>query len=141
MPSQPPDAIILFAHGSRDPLWRAPIEAVAQRINQQSTQQHPQALARCAYLELCEPDLPTVATEVIAARAEFTRVNDLNSIIKVRIVPMFLGMGKHAREDLPELVVALRAAHPNVQFEVVAAIGEDARVTALLADMAVSSSH
>ncbi len=145
MPSHAPDAIILFAHGSRDPLWRAPIEAVAQRINQRinqsSSQQPQQALARCAYLELCEPDLPTVASEVIAARALFTRVNGLNDTIKVRIVPMFLGMGKHAREDLPELVVALRAAHPEVHFEVVAAIGEDARVTALLADMAVSSSH
>lgn len=140
MPSHPPDAIILFAHGSRDPLWRAPIEAVAERINQQGGK-HPQALARCAYLELCEPDLPTVATEVIASRAEFTRVNGLNSTIKVRIVPMFLGMGKHAREDLPELVVALRAAHPDVQFEVVAAIGEDPRVTALLADMAIGNDN
>ena len=60
MPSNPPDAIILFAHGSRDPLWRAPIEAVAQRINQQTGNA---LLARCAYLELCEPDLPTVAIE------------------------------------------------------------------------------
>ena len=140
MPSHSPDAIILFAHGSRDPLWRAPIEAVAERINQQEGQ-HPQALARCAYLELCAPDLPTVATEVIAARARFTRVNGLNSTIKVRIVPMFLGMGKHAREDLPELVVALRAAHPDVQFEVVAAIGEDPRITALLADMAIGNDN
>ena len=49
---------------------------------------------------------------------------------------MFLGMGKHAREDLPELVTALREAHPLVKFEVVAPIGEDARVTALLAEMA-----
>jgi sirohydrochlorin cobaltochelatase len=50
---------------------------------------------------------------------------------------MFLGMGKHAREDLPELVVALRAQHPQVHFEVVPPIGEDTRVTALLAELAV----
>ena len=138
MPSNPPDAIILFAHGSRDPLWRAPIEAVAQRINQQTGNA---LLARCAYLELCEPDLPTVAIEVIAARAQLTVSSGHSSTTKVRIVPMFLGMGKHAREDLPELVVALRAAHPDVHFEVAAAIGEDPRVTALLADMAVSGEH
>ena len=145
MSSQPPDAIILFAHGSRDPLWRAPIEAVAQCINQSlsqpSGQQPQQTLARCAYLELCEPDLFTVATELIAVRAEFKRFNNLNGTINVRIVPMFLGMGKHAREDLPELVTALRAAHPEVHFEVVAAIGEDPRVTALLADMAIGPSR
>ena len=50
---------------------------------------------------------------------------------------MFLGMGKHAREDLPELVAALRAAHPQVEFEVAPAIGEDPRVTTLLAELAL----
>ena len=28
----PRHATVLFAHGSRDPLWRAPIEAVAARM-------------------------------------------------------------------------------------------------------------
>jgi sirohydrochlorin cobaltochelatase len=132
-----PDAIILFAHGSRDPLWRAPLEAVASAI----AAKHPSTPVRCAYLELCAPDLPTVTTEIIAAHAIFQRAGGLNEVLNgtffVRIVPMFLGMGKHAREDLPELVAALRAAHPAVRFEVVAPIGEDARVTALLADIAV----
>jgi sirohydrochlorin cobaltochelatase len=136
-----PDAIILFAHGSRDPLWRAPLEAVASAI----AAKHTSTPVRCAYLELCAPDLPTVTTEMIAARAIFQRANGLNDTLNgaqehtftVRIVPMFLGMGKHAREDLPELVAALRVAHPTVRFEVLAPIGEDARVTALLADIAV----
>ena len=41
-------AIILFAHGSRDPLWHKPIQAVAQRITERDAQE----LVRCAYLEL-----------------------------------------------------------------------------------------
>ena len=41
-------AIILFAHGSRDPLWRLPIESVATEIRRR----HPAALVSCAYLEL-----------------------------------------------------------------------------------------
>jgi sirohydrochlorin cobaltochelatase len=101
----------------------------------------PNTPVRCAYLELCTPDLPTVTTEIIAARAIFQRADGLNDALtgtfSVRIVPMFLGMGKHAREDLPELVAALRVAHPAVRFEVLAPIGEDARVTALLADIAL----
>jgi sirohydrochlorin ferrochelatase len=32
---------------------------------------------------------------------------------ELTIVPMFLGVGRHAREDLPELVKQLRAAHPD----------------------------
>ncbi len=136
MPS--PHAIILFAHGSRDPLWRAPLEAVASTI----AAQHPQLPVRCAYLELCAPDLPTVTIEVIAACSINNRAEDIkdpsNLPLNIRIVPMFLGMGKHAREDLPELVLALRHAHPEVNFEVVAPIGEDPRVTALLAQMAAA---
>ncbi len=129
-----PDAIILFAHGSRDPLWRAPMEAVATAI----TAQHPHTPVRCAYLELCTPDLPTVATELIANYLISTSEKSLKHHPNIRIVPMFLGMGVHARKDLPDLVTALRLAHPLVNFEVVAPIGEDARVTALLAQMAIS---
>jgi sirohydrochlorin cobaltochelatase len=128
-----PHAIILFAHGSRDPLWRAPLESVASAI----AAKHPHIPVRCAYLELCAPDLATVTTEIIASRATFQRASGTNDALNLRIVPMFLGMGVHARKDLPELVEALRVAHPLVNFEVVAPIGEDARVTALLAEMAV----
>ena len=127
-----PDAIILFAHGSRDPLWRAPMEAVAQRIRTD----HSQLQVQCAYLELCSPDLPTVATEIVAACAHSVSFNSQKHL-KIRIIPMFLGMGKHAREDLPELVRQLRSDHPDVTFEVSAAVGEDPRVIALLASMAV----
>ena len=61
----PPDrAIVLFAHGSRDPLWRAPIEAVATRIAQQA----PDCPVRCAYLELTTPDLPQAVADLVAGR-------------------------------------------------------------------------
>jgi sirohydrochlorin cobaltochelatase len=129
-----PDAIILFAHGSRDPLWRAPMEAVATAIKAQ----HPHTPVHCAYLELCAPDLPTVTTELIANYSISTSEKQVKNFHTIRIVPMFLGMGVHARKDLPDLVAALRAEHPLVNFDVVAPIGEDARVTALLAQMAVS---
>ena len=55
-------AIVLFAHGSRDPLWHKPIQAVAARINERS----PSTVVRCAYLELTEPDLPHVAEALVA---------------------------------------------------------------------------
>ena len=51
---------------------------------------------------------------------------------------MFLGMGKHAREDLPEIAAQLRITHPQVHFEIAKAIGEDERVTQLLAELAVA---
>jgi sirohydrochlorin cobaltochelatase len=135
--------IILFAHGSRDPLWRGPIEAVAARIRQA----HPELAVSCAYLELCEPSLPNAArtmlaqlqdaTNSIAPYADSTRSNP-SKPLKIRIVPMFLGMGKHAREDLPELHRVLQQAHPEVAFELAQTLGEDERVVGLLAEIAAA---
>ena len=139
-----PDGIILFAHGSRDPLWRGPIEAVAARIRAE----HPKQPVTCAYLELCEPSLPDAAAAMIsqlqiaihsiALHADSMPTKGANAL-KIRIVPMFLGMGKHAREDLPELAAVLRSAHPQVEFEITSTVGEDSRVTALLAQIASGS--
>ena len=120
----PTQGIVLFAHGSRDPLWRAPIEAVEAHIRAH----HPGVAVRCAYLELTTPDLPQAVEDLVDQGAT-----------AVTIVPMFLGTGKHAREDLPLLVQELRTAHPGVQFHVQTAIGEDPRMTALMAEIACES--
>jgi sirohydrochlorin cobaltochelatase len=114
---------VLFAHGSRDPLWRKPVESIAARARQLDAQ----ALVRCAYLELTEPDLPTCVAELVASGAQ-----------TITVVPLFLGVGKHAREDLPVLIANLKLAFPQVSFTLQAAIGEDDRLIDLVAHMALS---
>jgi sirohydrochlorin cobaltochelatase len=115
-------AIILFGHGSRDPLWRRPIEAVAVRL----AAQQPELLVCCAYLELDQPDLPGATAQLVAQGAS-----------AITVVPMFLGTGKHAREDLPVLVQALRRTHPQVRLSLQQPVGEDSRVLDLLAKIAL----
>ena len=114
--------VIVFAHGSRDPLWRLPVESVAQQIERSD----PAARVSCAYLELCEPDMATAARQMVA-----------QGVSRVRVLPLFFGMGKHAREDLPVLMAGLQADHPGVVFEKLPAAGEDPRLTALLAQLAL----
>jgi sirohydrochlorin cobaltochelatase len=116
-------AIILFAHGSRDPLWHGPIQEVAQRIVKRS----PQTMVRCAYLELTEPSLPSVANELVE-----------QGVTSLCVVPMFLGVGRHAREDLPQLIQALEAQHPSVQIRCQPAVGEQSKLLDLLAEIALS---
>ena len=122
-PSASARGTILFGHGSRDPLWRKPIEAVASHIQGIA----PEARVRCAYLEITEPDLPTSVAELVAL-----------GVASISIIPMFLGVGRHAREDLPLLVTELMAAHPHVAFELKPAIGEDAQMIELMARIALS---
>jgi len=57
----------------------------------------------------------------------------------VRIVPMFLGVGRHAREDLPQLVQSLTQAYPQMGFELTSALGEHPAMTALMADIAAGA--
>jgi sirohydrochlorin cobaltochelatase len=116
-------AIILFAHGSRDPLWRLPIEAVATEIRRRDAQ----VQVCCAYLELCLPSLPQAAADFIAS-----------GVTHIRVFPLFLGVGKHAREDLPVIMEEIRAAHPGVHLDLLPTAGESPALTALMADIALA---
>jgi sirohydrochlorin cobaltochelatase len=80
----------------------------------------------CAYLELDAPDLAAAAGELAAGGAQ-----------SITIVPMFLGTGRHAREDLPALVHALQVRHPEIRFVLQKPVGEDARIVELLAKIAL----
>ena len=114
--------IILFAHGSRDPQWRLPIEAVASCITSLS----PHARVMCAYLELTTPDLPSCVRDLIE-----------NGVTRISVLPMFLGIGKHAREDLPLLMKQLQDMHPQIDFELRKAIGEEPELTLAIAQIAL----
>lgn len=118
-----PESIVLFAHGSRDPLWRKPIEAIAARTLALA----PMAQVRCAYLELTEPSLPDCVGELAQMGSQV-----------IRVLPLFLGVGRHAREDLPVIMAALTARYPHITFKLEPAIGEDERLIDLVAHMALS---
>lgn len=120
----PDRALILLAHGSRDPLWRRPIEAVQQLLHRQQ----PQLQVRCAYLELCPPTLEQVVQELAAL-----------AVTRVAVVPLFLGAGRHVRDDLPQTVQALARAHPQLGLTLAPHIGDDARLLALMAQIAADA--
>lgn len=116
-------SIVLLAHGSRDPQWAAPIEAVASQIRARQ----PGMAVCCAYLELRSPTLPEATEALIAAGAR-----------QVKVFPLFLGVGKHVREDLPKLLTRLNTLHPDIAIELLPTAGEYELLTALLADIALS---
>lgn len=112
-------ALILFAHGARDPAWAAPFEAVAALIRSRQ----PSWQVRLAYLEFMSPPLAEAAKALADAGCS-----------RIVIRPMFLGTGGHVRRDLPLLLDGLRLAHPGVDFVLQDAIGENRAVHAAMAD-------
>jgi sirohydrochlorin cobaltochelatase len=45
-------------------------------------------------------------------------------VAEIQITPLFFGVGKHAREDLPELTQQLTKTYPDIQFKLLPSIGE-----------------
>lgn len=117
-------ALVLFAHGARDPRWAQPflkMQAIAQ-------QQLPGAQVELAFLELMEPRLPEVVDRLAAAGHQ-----------RVAVVPVFLGQGGHVLRDLPPMIDELRARHPQLQLTVSDAVGESPDVLAAIAGYCVGS--
>ncbi|MFZ4286498.1 sirohydrochlorin chelatase [Variovorax sp. HJSM1_2] len=118
----PRKGILLFAHGSRDPLWHQPMQAVAARV----AALEPNAAVCCAYLELTEPDFATAAAQLLA-----------QGVSNITVVPLFLGVGRHAREDLPQLLQAAQTRHPSVVWKLQPAVGEHPELIDLIAKIAL----
>nr|WP_198983007.1 CbiX/SirB N-terminal domain-containing protein [Herbaspirillum sp. ASV7] len=111
-------SLILFAHGARDPAWAAPFE----RLRALAGAAMPAAGVELAFLELMQPDLPTVVAQQVAAGSR-----------RITVIPVFLGQGGHVRRDLPQLLEQLRQAHPEVEIRTVPAVGEDEAVLQAIA--------
>jgi sirohydrochlorin cobaltochelatase len=120
-PSERP-GLVLFAHGSREPRWAEPFEAVAAAVRAGA----PHADVALAYLELMAPSLADAVAQLVA-----------RGCTRIDVVPLFLGAGGHVRQDLPAQLEALRALHPVLRLRLRPAIGEAPEVLAAMAAAAI----
>jgi len=111
-------AVVLLAHGARDPRWAEPFLRVAELVKQAA----PDLDVELAYLEHLEPSLEEAARR-LAARG----------VRALRVVPLFVGRGGHLRVDVPARVAALMASLPGVTIDVALAAGDDEAVQQALA--------
>jgi sirohydrochlorin cobaltochelatase len=102
-------ALVLFAHGSRDPEWAAPFRNVQQRVAAKS----PQLVVELAFLELMKPSLPEAADRLAAAGCEH-----------ITIAPLFMAQGAHLKRDLGRLMDEVRARHPRIELSLLPPLGE-----------------
>ena len=102
-------ALVLFAHGSRDPQWAEPFEALREKI----AAKKPALRVELAFLELMQPSLPEVVERLAA-----------DDCVRVTIAPMFMGRGAHLRRDLMDLVTRMRKEHASIDIVLLPAAGE-----------------
>ena len=116
------NALLLFAHGSRNPAWAREFETLRDEIKRLA----PERMVALCYLELCEPNFAEGAQALIAQGAT-----------DIEVVPLFFAPGKHTVEDLPALVAEANAAHPQLRFVTRATLLEDAHMRAAIANAAL----
>jgi sirohydrochlorin cobaltochelatase len=119
-------AVILFAHGARDPRWAEPFQRVVAQVRTLA----PDLAVELAYLEHLEPRLLDAARTLAASGAR-----------TIRVVPLFFGRGGHLRVEVPRLVGEVEAALPGVKLELGLAAGDDAAVIEALAAYCVRAAR
>ena len=102
-------ALILFAHGARDPEWANPLRRVQAAIRQRAAG----VAVELAFLEFMSPNLGDCARALV--QEGYTAIS---------IVPMFVAQGGHLKNDVPVLMDELRNAHPEVRFVLSPPVGE-----------------
>ena len=117
-------AIVLFAHGARNPDWARPIEAIAAAMRARS----PQTPVSPAYLEFLSPTLPQAIAELASAGCQ-----------EIAIVPMFMANSGHTQRDLPGLLELARQERPWLVLTLAAPIGEAETVVEAIAAYALSA--
>ncbi|OIR01667.1 sirohydrochlorin cobaltochelatase [mine drainage metagenome] len=117
-------AIILFAHGARNPDWAQPILAIRAAM----LARRPQVRVEAAFLEFIAPQLPETIDALVA-----------DGHREITLVPMFMAQTGHTKRDLPALLDAARERHSGLAIQVVTPIGEAASVVAAIADYALAT--
>jgi sirohydrochlorin cobaltochelatase len=122
--TSPSRALVLFAHGARDPRWAAPF----QRLQEMVQAQKPDVAVQLAFLELMSPRLPEVTAELVAKGCK-----------EITVVPVFFGQGGHVLRDLPIMLEQLKGQYPGLALSVVPAVGENEEVQQSIARYCVAS--
>jgi sirohydrochlorin cobaltochelatase len=116
-------ALVLFAHGARDPRWAEPFRRLQALVQGRL----PDTRVELAFLELMEPRLPQLVEGLLREQCR-----------EVTVVPVFFGQGGHVLRDLPAMTEQLRQAHPELALRVAPAVGEDEAVLGAIAHYCIS---
>ena len=117
-------AIILFAHGARDPDWAAPFGIIKQQLQAA----RPDTQVELAFQDFMTPSLEAAVAQSAAQGAK-----------RIVLVPLFMAQGGHLKQDLPLLVGKLREQHPQLELQVLPAIGDAPEILQAITDWVLRS--
>ncbi len=123
-PSHTPPAIILFAHGAREPDWALPFRKIQRAI----AKKKPGTAVELAFLEIMEPPLADAVAKL--AKAGHKRIT---------VAPLFMAQGGHLKHDLPMILDAIRGEHRGTEITLLPAIGDVDAILDAISDWLVAA--
>lgn len=102
-------ALIIFGHGSRDPLWAATLKALCERLRGAV----PHIEVELAYIEFLKPTLGE-CVEALWRRG----------CRNIAVLPAFIAAGAHLRKELPELVEQASSGREGLSIQLLPALGD-----------------
>jgi sirohydrochlorin cobaltochelatase len=117
-------AIILFAHGARDPEWAQPFRKIQRAIEARQ----PGTKVELAFLEIMEPALADAIAGLVKTGHS-----------RITVAPLFMAQGGHLKNDLPKILDAIRAEHRGSEITLLPAIGEVDAILGAISDWLVSA--
>ena len=119
-------ALVLFAHGARDPEWAEPFRKIKRLI----AQKQPALAVELAFLEFMEPPLAHAVDKLAQAGHR-----------SITIAPLFMAQGGHLKHDLPKILEALRASHAGVTINLLPAVGDIEAILEAIAGWLVGAAN
>jgi sirohydrochlorin cobaltochelatase len=117
-------AIILFAHGARDAEWAAPFGIIKNQLQAA----RPEVQVELAFQDFMTPSLEAAVAQSVAQGAK-----------RIVLVPLFMAQGGHLKQDLPLLVGKIREQHPQIELQVMPAIGDAPEILQAITDWVLRS--
>ena len=116
--------LILIAHGSHDPHWRASVEKLIEQIHADLGRD----AVRLAYMGCTPPTLMDAAADAVSAGAK-----------RIRVLPLFVTEEGHVVRNIHPLIDRLRKGHGGIEVELLAPVGQHPMFKELLIKIAEQS--
>jgi sirohydrochlorin cobaltochelatase len=116
--------LILIAHGSNDPKWRAPFEKLTEILKRDLGEVN----VRLAYMQFVSPTIEETVEQAW-----------IDGVLHLRILPLFMSGGGHVERDIPLKVKFLKDRWPGLKMDLLPALGENPKFFELMREIARES--
>ena len=120
------NALVIALHGSRVTAANEALESLALRAATAGGERW--GAVRLGFLQFGDPLLGEALEQLVAEGVE-----------QITVVPLFLGVGRHMKHDLPAAIAACRTTHPTVEIRVAPHLGAWEGLATAVVELAIQS--